>query len=190
VNNDSLLTSYVERGRTIRVFLQFLVKLIHNAIGVSLVTSPSTYHLDTNIVVAYFNGNQAIAEKIKASLPHVSISALVLGELLYGARASQRQQENLEKIYQFLRIVQVHEYDQACAEQYSHLRVKLRHKGKPTGEVDTLIAAIALAHNAILVTDNTKHFIHIDGLPIENWLLIPEKQEEDSQQQVSSEEQK
>jgi tRNA(fMet)-specific endonuclease VapC len=132
------------------------------------------YHLDTNIVIAYLNGNQAIAEKLKAHLPHIALSSLVLGELLYGARASQRKDENLEKISQLLRIVQIVDFDQASAEQYSHIRVALRRKGRPTGEVDALIAAIALAHNAILVTDNTKHFEHIEGLRLENWLQTAE----------------
>lgn len=131
---------------------------------------PSIYHLDTNIVIAYFNGRQDIARHIKIILPHIALSSIVLGELLYGARASQRRDENLEKIYQFLRIVQVVDYDQACAEQYSHIRTSLRQKGRPSGEVDIMIGAIALAHDAILVTNNTKHFQDIDGLRLENWL--------------------
>ncbi|EDN69535.1 PilT-like protein [Beggiatoa sp. PS] len=131
---------------------------------------PLINHLDTNIVIAYFKGNHKVANKIKTHLPHISISTLVLGELLYGARASQRKDENLDKVYQFLRIVNVVDFDQACAEQYSHIRASLRKKGRPTGETDALIAAIALAHNATLVTDNIKHFQHIDGLILENWL--------------------
>ena len=131
---------------------------------------PLIYHLDTNIVIAYFNGNRIIANKLKIHLPHVSISTLVLGELLYGARASQRKNENLEKVYQFLHVVNVVDFNQACAEQYSHIRSSLRKKGRPTGESDALIAAIALAHNATFVTDNIKHFQHIDGLILENWL--------------------
>ncbi len=131
---------------------------------------PLIYHLDTNIVIAYFNGNQIIANKLKIHLPHVSISTLVLGELLYGARASQRKNENLEKVYQLLHIVNVVDFNQACAEQYSHIRALLRKKGRPTGESDALIAAIALASNATFVTDNIKHFQHIDGLVLENWL--------------------
>ncbi len=33
-----------------------------------------------------------------------------------------------------------------------------------------LIAAVALAHEAILVTHNTKHFENIEGLRLEDWL--------------------
>jgi tRNA(fMet)-specific endonuclease VapC len=117
---------------------------MNNDIKAVPVTSPSLYHLDTNIVIAYLNGNQDIADKLKAHLPHIAISSLVLGELLYGARASQRQDENLEKIYQFLYIVQVVEFNQASAEQYSHIRVSLRQKGRPTGEVDACVLLLLL----------------------------------------------
>ena len=127
-------------------------------------------HLDTNIVIAYLNGNQAVAARLKAHLPEVGISSLVLAELLYGARASARSAENIERVRQLTQVVNVADFDQASAEVYSHLRLSLRHKGRPTSEIDSLIAAVALANNAILVTHNTKHFEHIEGLQLEDWL--------------------
>jgi predicted nucleic acid-binding protein len=36
---------------------------------------------------------------------------------------------------------------------------------------DVLIAATAIAHSFILVTNNTKHFILFDGITIEDWTL-------------------
>jgi tRNA(fMet)-specific endonuclease VapC len=36
--------------------------------------------------------------------------------------------------------------------------------------MDLLIAAQALAEDAILVTNNTREFERIDGLQLENWL--------------------
>jgi predicted nucleic acid-binding protein len=56
------------------------------------------WHLDTNIVIAYLNGDQVVAAHIKSHLPEVGLSSLVLAELLYGARASARASENLERI--------------------------------------------------------------------------------------------
>ena len=126
--------------------------------------------LDTNIVIAYLNGNRAVAEKIKAALPDVAISSVVFGELLYGAKASQRRAENLERLRDFAQLVEIVDFDQQCAEAYSDIRLALRQKGRPTGEVDALIAAIAIAYEAVLVTDNVKHFAQIEGLTIENWL--------------------
>jgi tRNA(fMet)-specific endonuclease VapC len=128
------------------------------------------YHLDTNIVVAYFNGNHQVAEQLKMHLPDVAISALVLGELLYGARASARSVENLQRVWDFLQIVGLADFDQAAADVYSHIRLSLRQKGRPTGEVDALIAAVALAGDAILITHNARHFEHIEGLQLQDWL--------------------
>lgn len=52
-------------------------------------------HLDTNIVIAHLNGVDKARGKLKAALPDVAISSIVLAELLYGARNSNRVEENL-----------------------------------------------------------------------------------------------
>jgi len=90
--------------------------------------------------------------------------------LLYGARASARSTENLEALRTFVQLINVCEYDRKCADIYSRIRISLRQKGRPSGEADMMIAAIAKADNAILVTDNTKHFKHVEGLELGNWL--------------------
>ncbi len=46
---------------------------------------------------------------------------------------------------------------------------RLRKKGK-IGRADLLIASIALAHRATLVTRNVRHFKQFPGLKIENWV--------------------
>ena len=128
-------------------------------------------HLDTCIVIAYLNGNATIAERLNLHLlSGVAISSVVLGELLYGARASARSAENLEALRIFVQLIDVCDYDRTCADAYSWIRLSLRQKGRPSGEADMMIAAIAKADNAILVTDNTKHFKHVEGLDLENWL--------------------
>ena len=45
----------------------------------------------------------------------------------------------------------------------------LRRAGTPIGPYDVLIAAIALAHDLVLVTHNTKEFERVQGLKIEDW---------------------
>jgi len=129
-----------------------------------------TRHLDTCIVIAYLNGNQTIAKKLKLHLPDVAISSIVLGELLYGARASARSAENFRNLEKFVQLVHISDYNKKSADSYSRIRLSLRQKGRPSGEADMMIAAIALANNAIFVTDNTKHFQHTENLRLENWL--------------------
>ena len=56
-------------------------------------------------------------------------------------------------------------YDEA-ARQY----VKLRNIGKPVSDADILIAAFCIVNDLIFVTHNTKHFVNIDELRIEDWM--------------------
>ena len=125
--------------------------------------------LDTNVVVAYLNGDKPVLKRIQADIAKVALSTLVVAELDYGAKASQRAKENLEKLYQFLNIVQVVSFDVECAKVFGTVKSKLRSLDKPTGEVDALIAATATAHEATLVTSNKRHFENIEGLKVEVW---------------------
>lgn len=50
------------------------------------------------------------------------------------------------------------------------LRWEFERKGGKAGPFDALIAAHALKLDAIIVTDNMKHFRHMPDLRIENWL--------------------
>lgn len=127
-------------------------------------------HLDTCIVIAYLNGNRSVAKKLKFHLPDIAISSVVLGELLYGVRASARREENFSNLIKFVHLIGVFDYDQKCADTYSRIRLSLKKKGRPSGEADMMIAAIALANSAVIVTDNTNHFEHVENLKVENWL--------------------
>lgn len=46
----------------------------------------------------------------------------------------------------------------------------LRSRGALIGDADTLIAATALVHGLVIVTNNESHFNRVPGLKIENWL--------------------
>lgn len=55
------------------------------------------YLLDTNIVIALFDGDSHIIKKINQS-EEVYIPVFVLGELFYGAYKSTKQIQNLKQI--------------------------------------------------------------------------------------------
>ena len=125
--------------------------------------------LDTNVVIAFFNGNKTVLQRIYADVDRIALSSLVVAELDYGAKASQKAKENLEKLHRFVDIVQVVPFDIECAKIFGTIKSKLRKLGKPTGEMDALIAATAMAHKAVLATGNRKHFENIGGLKVEIW---------------------
>jgi tRNA(fMet)-specific endonuclease VapC len=125
--------------------------------------------LDTNVVVAFLNGDKSVLKRMRAEIDEVGLSTLVVAELDYGAKVSQRSEENLEKLYRLVDIVQLIPFDVECAKIFGTIKSKLRSIGKPTGEVDALVAATAMAHEATLITANKKHFENIAGLKIEVW---------------------
>lgn len=126
--------------------------------------------LDTNIIIAYFKGSHVIKEKILSNINEIAVSTLVIAELNYGAKSSQQPEKNLEKLSRFIEIIRVIPFGLSCAIKFGDIKSKLRAIGKPTGEVDALIAATAITHDAILVTNNLKHFENIEELKVENWL--------------------
>lgn len=125
--------------------------------------------LDTNVVVAFLNGNKLISKRVRNEIDRIALSTLVVAELDYGAKVSQKAKENIEKLYRLLDIVQIIPFDTDCAKIFGTIKSKLRGVGKPIGEVDALIAATAIAHDAILVTANKRHFENIEGLKLEVW---------------------
>jgi tRNA(fMet)-specific endonuclease VapC len=56
-----------------------------------------------------------------------------------------------------------------AARLFGRIRSDLEIKGTPIGSYDLQIAAIALAHNLTLVTHNTREFIRVEGLQLEDW---------------------
>jgi tRNA(fMet)-specific endonuclease VapC len=125
--------------------------------------------LDTNVVIAFFNGSKAVLERVHSEIDRIALSTLVVAELDYGAKASQKAEDNLEKLHRFVDIVRVVPFDPECTKIFGTIKSKLRKMGRPTGEVDALIAATAMSNKAILVTGNRKHFENIKGLKVEIW---------------------
>jgi len=108
--------------------------------------------LDTNVVVAFLNGDNLILKNIKDEINRIALSSLVVAELDYGAKVSHRAKENLERLYRFIDVVQVVPFDIECAKIFGTIKSKLRSIGKPTGEVDALIAGTSMAYKATLAT--------------------------------------
>jgi tRNA(fMet)-specific endonuclease VapC len=57
-----------------------------------------------------------------------------------------------------------------AADEYSRLRTFLERQGTPIGAMDLMIAAHALAENAVLVTNNLREFRRVPNLRLENWM--------------------
>jgi tRNA(fMet)-specific endonuclease VapC len=128
--------------------------------------------LDTNTCIAMIRqAPESTLKKLhRTSIGQVGLSSVALSELTYGAARSSRPSQNFAALHEFLMALEVAPYDYAAAMQYGGVRSSLEQKGRPIGPLETLIAAHALALDAILVTHNTREFERVKGLRVEDWL--------------------
>jgi tRNA(fMet)-specific endonuclease VapC len=102
---------------------------------------------------------------------NLAISVVVLAELLYGAELHPRRGAEIHRdIEDFRRRLNVVPWSERAAAQYARIRASLRKVGTPIGNMDLLIAAHALAENAVLVTNNLRELRRVDDLVLEDWL--------------------
>jgi tRNA(fMet)-specific endonuclease VapC len=129
------------------------------------------YFLDTNICVHYLNATSLpLIDKIDSiALERIAIPSVVAAELYYGAVKSAKREYNLSRYNDFLTIFDIVTFDHATARVYGDIRVALEKKGQSIGGNDLMIAASALANDAVLVTNNTGEFSRVDGLAVEDW---------------------
>lgn len=133
--------------------------------------------LDTDTLTLLFQGHARVQSRMRSAEQDVATSIITRIEVLQGrfdaifkaADAHQLQQAHLrlrdsEKQFASIPILPI---DGSAAKQFEHL---LRNKKlKKIGRGDLLIASIALAQKATLVTRNLRDFHQVPGLKAENW---------------------
>ena len=129
------------------------------------------YSLDTNTCIRYINGRSLAIRQKLPTVParDIVVCSVVRGELAYGATKSQTPEASLAKQARFLKPYATVPYDDTAAQEYGRIRAYLENAGMPIGPYDLQIAAIALIHDLIIVTHNTREFERIPGLKVEDW---------------------
>ena len=129
------------------------------------------YLLDTNVCIGLMNGTlphtaAALAEQVPSEL---RLCAIVKAELLYGARKSADPAGNLRRLEEFFAAFASLPFDDDSAICYGGIREALERSGTPIGPNDLMIAAIAMANDAVLVTHNVSEFGRVVGLKVDDW---------------------
>jgi tRNA(fMet)-specific endonuclease VapC len=137
-----------------------------------MVTAAPLYLLDTNIASQIIRGTHAgLLQRLQGHpVSAIAISSITEGELLYGLARKPGATALAAAVGAFLRHVQALPWDSEAASRYGQLRAELEAAGTPLGNLDTLIAAQALAVGATLVTHD-RAFRHVPELVVEDWAV-------------------
>ena len=134
------------------------------------------YLLDTHIASYYLRrSSAALEERVNQGLLQqtLALSVLTRAELRYGQAGMAADDRRRGLIDQFLMQLPTLAWTHQAADHYGTVKDQHRRGGTPVGELDTQIAAHALAEGLTLVTYNTRHFDHVSGLQLEDWLAGP-----------------
>ena len=129
------------------------------------------YCLDTSVAIEFLRENKAVVEKIgrvHAERGEICITPVALCELYKGVFLSLKKDTQLPIMEQFIESLILLDFTRDASRLFGELYAQLYSKGKMTQENDLMIAAIAKAHGATLITRNKKHFEHT-GIKIEEW---------------------
>jgi len=126
--------------------------------------------LDTNIATWIIKGSSPAVDRrlVRVPMAQLAISAVSEGELRFGTARLPQAVRLHAMIEDFFLRVAIQPWDSDSARQYGQLRAALAREGQPMGNLDVMIAAHALALNAVLVT-NDHAFARIKKLKIEDW---------------------
>jgi tRNA(fMet)-specific endonuclease VapC len=125
--------------------------------------------LDTDTVIYDMKEIPIVVGRLEATRPTDRfLSLITVGELFFGIFRSAQVERNLRRYRRFFARVKLLPFIPAVAERFGTVKAELARRGEMVADHDLWIAAHALVHGAMLVTDNDRDFGWIAGLRIEN----------------------
>ena len=132
------------------------------------------YLADTNIL-GYFARHSPgpLQQRMLTAMlkQEVAISAITRAETRYELALLKANDKRRASVNLLLQEYPALPWTAAAADRYGDIAAHLQQSRQVIGEMDTLIAAHALAEGLILVTHNTRHFERIPGLKLEDWMV-------------------
>ena len=128
------------------------------------------YLIDTDIIIFALRKDKSVLIKFEENknIP-ISISMITYAELIFGAKRSQNEQQNMIKVRHIRELYPIEDLNEGVMEVFADIKAKMFNNGIRIEDMDLLIAATAIYNNLTLVTNNVKHFEKIPYLKLENW---------------------
>ena len=132
--------------------------------------------LDTNVLIDLTRGHRTVhGRRAWAKVDEIGLR----GEVVYASRPSEAEFRvgphraadpalELTRVLDVLALCTILEFDATAARIFAEVKAHLLNIGRPVGDMDVQIAAVALAGSQPLVTRNARHFADVPGLRVES----------------------
>jgi len=131
------------------------------------------YVLDTTVVSALMRSEAGPSSRLLQKRPaDVLLPQPVVAEIRYGlARlpGSRRKRTLEHHLLTLLAALARAEWTDEVSRCFGDLKADLERRGERVDDFDLVIAAHGVAHDAAIVTRNTRHFVRIRSLRVEDW---------------------
>jgi tRNA(fMet)-specific endonuclease VapC len=132
------------------------------------------YLLDSNTCIEHFRrgARSPVTPRILSlNSSEIALCTVVRGELMCGALKSRDPGRSVSQLQRFLAGFASLPLDDAASDKYGEIRAHLERTGQSIGPNDMFIAAIALVHQLVLVTNNLREFTRVPNLTCEDWTI-------------------
>lgn len=131
--------------------------------------------LDTSLLIDAAGGG---GKRLKARARSKAAALLAAGEVLtttrfnvaelwVGVERSRDREAERRAVEAIVTPLTVLDFDESSARVFGRITAHLRALGFPRGDMDVLIASVALVHGEVMVTRNPTHFEGVPGLGVD-----------------------
>jgi len=128
--------------------------------------------LDTSFIIALIRRDPRAERKLEEYVgkgARLSTTPITACELFKGAYKSKRRDLEVRKVREMLARLEILGFSIDSCERYGKLVNDLELAGSPIGDLDAIIASLALTHNESVATADKEHFERVPGLIVESW---------------------
>ncbi len=129
------------------------------------------YLVDSNVWISHLKGMSLGLSRrvIGTRKSELAVCSVIWAELLHGATKYHDPARREHQLAQTIGGLRSLDFDLEAARHYARIRDHLERQGNIIGGNDLMIAAIALANDLTIVTNNTDEFKRVPGLRVEDW---------------------
>jgi tRNA(fMet)-specific endonuclease VapC len=127
----------------------------------------STFLVDTDLIIDHLNRKESARNKLRELKPSgIAVSMISVAELFEGVYYSKDPILSQNILEAFLHQFEIVGIDEDTCKTFGQERGRLRRQGMMIDNFDLIIASTCLRFNLTLLTNNRKHFEHVNGLKI------------------------